>query len=80
MSLLSPGEVREMRRAMGAFGNRQPLWSEMRNLCRDYLTLWERDKTLRGAVAPVLECVVEGREPGSERWQRLIDAFTREVQ
>ena len=37
-------------------------------LNKRHAILWE-------AVGPVLECVVEGREPGPKRWQRLIGAF-----
>jgi hypothetical protein len=31
-------------------------------------------RKVRDALLPVLECVTEGREPGDERWQRLINA------
>ena len=41
----------------------------------EYGHIESMDNDLHEAVSPVIECVVEGREPGRKRWDRLIDVF-----
>lgn len=49
--LLTPEEVRELARLNREEFNR-PTMVEIRGLCRDYLTLWDRNKELKAALRP----------------------------